>query len=87
LRLKLLSNLKILIIISNWYGKALIHCLMEKPKLKKSKTLSINIHEIESNDFSKSTRRRIPGRNVLRCNNAPIFKSTYTKKESANRSC
>jgi hypothetical protein len=34
---------------------------MEKPKLKKSKTLSINIHEIESNDFSKSIRRRIPG--------------------------
>ena len=41
--------------------KALTHCLMEKPKLKKSKTLSINIHEIESNDFSKSIRRRIPG--------------------------
>jgi hypothetical protein len=34
--------------------------LMEKPKLKKSKTLSINIHEIESKAFSKSMRRRIP---------------------------
>jgi hypothetical protein len=33
---------------------------MEKPKLKKSKTLSINIHEIESKAFSKSMRRRIP---------------------------
>ena len=33
--------------------KAVTHCLMEKPKLKKSKTLSINIHEIESKDFSK----------------------------------
>ena len=34
---------------------------MEKPKLKKSKTLSINIHEIESKAFSQSMRRRIPG--------------------------
>jgi hypothetical protein len=34
---------------------------MEKTKLKKSKTLSINTHEIESKAFSKSMRRRIPG--------------------------
>jgi hypothetical protein len=34
---------------------------MEKPKLKKSKTLSINIHEKESKAFSKFMRRRIPG--------------------------
>jgi hypothetical protein len=34
---------------------------MEKPKLKKSKTLSINIHEIELKAFSIYTRRRIPG--------------------------
>jgi hypothetical protein len=34
---------------------------MEKPKLTKSKTLSINIHAIESKVFSKSMRRRIPG--------------------------
>jgi hypothetical protein len=33
---------------------------MEKTKLKKSKTLSINTHEIESKAFSKSMRRRIP---------------------------
>jgi hypothetical protein len=31
---------------------------MEKPKLKKSKTLSINIHEIELKAFLKSMRRR-----------------------------
>jgi hypothetical protein len=34
---------------------------MEKPKLKKSKTLSINIHDIESKAFTISMRRRNPG--------------------------
>jgi hypothetical protein len=34
---------------------------MEKTKLKKSKTFSINIHEIELKAFLKSMRRRIPG--------------------------
>jgi hypothetical protein len=38
-----------------------IDCLMEKPKLKKSKTLSINIHEIELKAFSIYMRRGIPG--------------------------
>ena len=32
-----------------------------EPKLKKCKTLSISIHEIESKAFSKSMRWRIPG--------------------------
>jgi hypothetical protein len=34
---------------------------MEKPKLKKSKTLSINIYEIELKAFSIYMRRGIPG--------------------------
>jgi hypothetical protein len=34
---------------------------MEKQKLKKSKTLSINIHDIESKAFTIYMRRRIPG--------------------------